>query len=90
MSILILSKKSYDFVDDNGKNVKGTNIFYMMKDVSDIIKLSINEFNNNMHLADKITAFPGLYDVSFRQEIKKNNIVSVISDLKFVEKVNLF
>lgn len=90
MSILILSKKSYDFVDDNGKNVKGTNVFYMMKDVSDIVKLSINEFNNNVHLADKITAFPAIYDVSFMQEIKKNNIVNVINDLKFVEKVNLF
>ena len=48
MKVILLSKQDYEFTDDKtGEIISGSNIYYLIANGLEPIKLSINDYANN-------------------------------------------
>lgn len=94
MKVLLLSSKSYDFVND-GKELKGVKLSYLNKEKADnvvgyppIQSTISNQTLETLNIQEQNV--PGIYDVDFAFVPGKGNAPTVqISGLKFVSKVDI-
>lgn len=90
MKVLILNAKHYDFMNDDGEKIKGCSVYYLVEEAADILKLTISEFNKNLHLLDELTDFPAIYQAEFSTSVSRGRMISTITDLVFDHSVDLF
>ena len=72
MKVLLLAKKSYDFQNDNGEQVKGNKLFYIVEDVTEGIE-GYAPMQVSLSNADGIDILPGYYDFDFTMKLGRNN-----------------
>lgn len=91
MKVIVLSKKDYEFTNkDTGELVKGASVQYLIENGIEPIKLSLNTYQNNLSLSEKITSVPSICDFELETTVKAGQLVQFVKDIKFVKNVDLF
>jgi hypothetical protein len=73
---IVLNSRSYDFTDDQGKIVKGSNVTYLTGDVEASTQLkgvSTMTVSATDEVMSQLQELPGVYELDFKQRPGKNN-----------------
>lgn len=91
---LLLSKKSYDFVNNDGERIQGLKLSYINENPSKreneegFTPMIINV--NDKNISKSIKQVPGIYEMNFDQVTGKNNKPEILlSDITFLSETDI-
>lgn len=88
MQLKVYAKSKYDFVTDEGQNLKGAKIFVVDKPVKEENKEGIffTPFAVTDEVYNSLKTIPGLYDIDFSLKVGSKGQMTV-EKIKFVSEI---
>lgn len=88
---IVLSRSDYEFNDDKtGELVSGSNVYYLIADGLEPLKLSINDFNNNKQILNDLDQIPGVYDLKLEVSVSKGKMINSVVGAELIKPIELF
>ena len=88
---MVIGLQSFNFKDENGREIKGNTIYYMDKSNSESYRgLKVGKIPIPDDLVKEFNVLPGLYDLEFSVRVGAGGkSIATICGVKFIAEVNI-